>query len=45
MNNPNIYNIEGNHMLSPDLQHLDARSAARDNRKCVENSSLLSPVP
>ena len=43
VNNPNIFNIEGNHMLSPDLQHLVARSTTRDKRKCVENSSLSRP--
>jgi len=37
MDTTNIYNVERDTRLSPDLQQVVAWSTTSDNRKCVEN--------
>ena len=42
VDNPNIYNVEGDNKLSPGLQQVVALSTIPDNQKCVENTGFFS---
>ena len=44
VNNPNIYNVEGDNRLSPSLQQFITRSTTPYKWKCVENKMFFQSV-